>query len=360
MNPESNKTKNKSTIVKYILIGLLAAVIAIGAFILYNSQKNNTPYKLTSYAMGTYVNQTVYGENAETAVAEANSAITNLDNILSWRNENSDIYNINQNAGNVSVQVNSSTLDTLEVALDVANATNGALDPTVLPYTSLWGFDESRNIVPAPEELENAQNLVGFSHLKVDENSSTAFLDSAGSEIDLGAIGKGAACDTAIQVYKENGVKSAIVAVGGSVGLLGNKDYNSDWSIGIRDPYLALEGDTSSTMGTISTGEGFISTSGIYEQCFWDNGDFYHHILDPKTGYPVENDLMSVTIVCDNGTLSDALSTACFVLGKDASKEVLQHYNAEAIFIDKDKNVYTTDGIKDDFTITNGDYVLCS
>lgn len=346
----------KKHIVRLIVLLL---IVGCAAMFFYNKSLTSSS-TLTSYSMGTYVTQTVYGDEASQAITDANNDINHLDSLISWRNEESDIYNLNQNAGTSSTHIDDSTMDILSIALQIANISEGAFDPTILPYTSTWDFDSDKDIIPSSSQLDSYQGLVNYEHLILDTTDSTAYLDLQGEGIDLGAIGKGAACDEAIKTYKDDKIKSAVIAVGGSIATLGQKPNGDNWSIGIRDPYLALDGDTSSSMGIISIGQSFISTSGIYENYFIQDDKMYHHILDPNTGYPVDNNLMSVTIICQNGTVSDALSTACFILGQDNSDSLLDYYDADAIFIDKDKNVYVTDGLKDCFYITNGEYTLCN
>ena len=149
------------------------------------------------------------------------------------------------------------------------------------------------------------------------KEDGTAALQSHSAALDLGSVGKGAACDAAVAAYKEAGVDRAVVAVGGSVGVWGEKPFGQLWNIAVRDP------DSEGSLGTLSVPSGFLSTSGSYEKQFEEDGVTYHHILDPKTGYPAESGLVGVTIWSDSGVLSDALSTACFVLGMEESLPLL-------------------------------------
>ena len=172
--------------------------------------------------------------------------------------------------------------------------------------------------------------------------------------VDLGSVGKGAACDAAVRAYEEAGAKAAIIAVGGSVGVYGEKSSGKPWSVAVRDP----NGDGS--LGSVTLAEGFVSTSGSYEKYFEQDGVLYHHLLDPETGYPAESGLVSVTVVAKSGVLSDALSTACFVLGREDGMKLLEEFDAEGIFINSDNNITVTDGLKDRFTRTSRDYTLVS
>lgn len=354
------REKKVKPAVKYAIISVVAIALAVAVFLLVQRKNSVQVSELTTYAMGAYVTQSVYGENGQEATKKASSAINAMEPRLSKNISGSDIHNINAYAGNDPVKVSKITMSILMKAVEIAKLSDGAFEPTILPYSSAWDFDSSSNIIPEDSQLKGFQSLVGYAHLTLDSDKRTARLDKQREGVDLGAIGKGAACDTAIQTYKENGVESAVVSVGGSVGVLGRKVNGKDWDIGIRDPQKSMQGDKNATMGTLSLHDSFVSTSGVYEKYFIKDNKVYHHILDPKTGYPVDNNLMSVTVVCDNGAVSDALTTACFVLGKDNSSNLLNHYNALAIFIDKENNVSTVGDIGNMFTITDDNYKLCS
>jgi thiamine biosynthesis lipoprotein len=157
-----------------------------------------------------------------------------------------------------------------------------------------------------------------------------------------------------VAAYKQAGADYGIVAVGGSVGVFGTKADRSAWHIAVRDPVSTEE--KSASMGSIDLTSGFVSTSGPYEKNFTQNGVLYHHLLDPATGYPKNNGLISVTVVCDNGAMSDALSTACFVLGREKGMALLKNYGADGIFIDNTNKVYVTENLKKNFKIVEKSY----
>ena len=186
-----------------------------------------------------------------------------------------------------------------------------------------------------------------------DETVSSIYIEDQ-CTIDLGAVGKGIACDVA-QNYlkKQKEVSGAVIAVGGSILLYGTKTDGTNWNVAVQNP----RGQDGEAMGVLSlSGTTNVSTSGDYEKYFMQDGKRYHHILDPSTGYPAESGLISVTVVSDNGLLSDGLSTACFVLGKEKGQKLLETYGAEGIFIDQNKKVTVTKGLKDKFTILDEEY----
>ena len=210
----------------------------------------------------------------------------------------------------------------------------GAFDLTVGRLSSLWDFDDDIKKVPSEAEIKKELSTVDYEKIAI--NGANVAIGK-GQTLDLGAVGKGAACDAAKAYLQKSGVKGAVVSVGGSILAFGKRNKIGDkWRIAVRHPR-----EENAYIGVINLSEGFVSTSGDYEKYFEKDGKRYHHILDANTGYPSDSGLSSVTVVCDSGTLSDALSTACFILGEEKSKELLDEYSAAAIFIDKDLNVST-------------------
>ena len=225
------------------------------------------------------------------------------------------------------------------------------------------GTDTSKMDVNGEADISktNVDGETGMSKTNADgDGTDTSKMDTDDSivvskdniTIDLGATGKGYALDIAAQVIEKNNVGGAMITAGGSVLVYGQKSDSKTWKVAIRDP----NGTPDDYVGYINLdldakGKKFISTSGCYEKYVELDGVRYHHILDSKTGFPAKSGLQSVSVICDNGLISDGLSTACFVLGKEKSMDLLKKYNAEAIFIDDDNNIICTDNIKDDFII---------
>ena len=340
------------------ILGFILLVIIVLLVVLYvKKERDYEPYRCTNYAMGTYIEQTVYGDESEKAVTQAAADINELENQISWRIENSDISKINTAAGNSYVNVNESTIELLKLCKQVALRTNGGFDPAILPISSLWIFDKGEESCPTNENINKFLPYIDYNNLIVDEEGKTAYLKNQLCALDLGGVGKGLACERAIKAYESNNVDSAIISVGGSIGVMGNRKSNPDWNIAIRDPFKAFE-DQYGELGIIKLRRGYISTSGIYEKYFYKDGKCYHHILDPLTGYPVENNLICVSIMSDNGALSDALSTGCFVMGMENSLPILKYYNAQAVFVTKDREIYITKEAKDMFELKENEYSL--
>ena len=328
-----------------VLLALLIAVVGFVIWLYTGYVGESTPYEVTNYAMGTYVQQTVYGKNGQAGASAAANAISSLENEISWRVDGSEIQKLNEQAGGDPVKVSKDTFSILQASLDVAEETGGAFDPTIYPLSSLWDFGGDNQQVPAREEIDAFLPYVNYQDLALNDADCTARLAKELEAVDLGAAGKDA------------GVDNAVIAVGGSIGVMGRRLTQENWRISVRDPDKSVD-DSDAGMGVLELSEGFVSTSGVYEKYFEQDGILYHHLLDPSTGYPAENNLLSVSVVAQTGVLSDLLSTACFVLGLDNSLSVLEHYDAQAIFITRDKEVYITEGLKDRFTVSSQAYTL--
>ncbi len=321
-------------------------LLALGAGILLLTGDGG--YTVTTFSMGSYVQQTVYGANREEGARQAAAAAAKLEDLISWRKESSDTARINEAAGSTFVPIDAQTEEILSAALSVCEKSGGALDITIAPVSRLWNFDDTPRL-PEDSMIQKFQEKVDYTTLSL-PGDGTAALQAHSTALDLGAVGKGAACDAAVAAYRESGVKRAIVAVGGSVGLFGGKPFGRAWTVAVRDPA------GSGSLGLLSLREGFVSTSGSYEKCFTENGKTYHHLLDPATGYPAESGLVSVTVWSGSGVLSDGLSTACFVLGLEKSLPLLDEFGAGAVFITEDDKVYVTENLEAAFSLSASGY----
>ena len=300
------------------------------------------PVTRETFSMDTYMTLTAYGDGAEQALDEAVGRITELDALLSTGSDSSEVTQLNQNGGGQTSQ----TVSTLvENSLNMYRMTDGAFDISIYPLMQLWGFTSEDYHVPSEEELADALSKVDGSAIEWDgDNQEVSFADDMA--IDFGGIAKGYTSTSVIELLKENGIQSAVINLGGNVHVLGKKPDGSNWRIGIQDP----DGD-----GYIGVYEGHdiaVITSGGYERYFEEEGVTYHHIIDPKTGYPARSGLSSVTIVSEDGTLADGLSTAVFVLGKEEGLALWRAHADEfqMILLDEEGNVTVTQGIADAFS----------
>jgi thiamine biosynthesis lipoprotein len=236
-------------------------------------------------------------------------------------------------------------------ALELENTTNGAFDITVYPLMELWGFTTGDFAVPSTDKLQSALQLVGSGRIKLDKENSTITLDD-GQGIDLGGIAKGFTSNRLMEIFSEYGLVSGMVSLGGNVQCYGTKPDGSLWKCGIINPLAP--NDTTNLLGVVSVDNKAVITSGAYERYFEDveTGETYHHILNPQTGYPANNGLISVSVVSENGMLADALSTACYVMGLDETVRYWQQYgdDFDLILMTEDKEVYVTEPLAELFS----------
>lgn len=326
---------------KKILIAL-AVVAAVAAAAIFFASSNEV--KREFFAMNTFVSAKVKGFAAKDAAGGISTLVRELDSKqLSRYTSGSDISRINSEAEAV---LSDEMRDYITELLEVGKMSGGKFDIALGAVSDLWSFNDSPR-VPSTDELTEALSRSGSDKLSLSGNTLTR---ADGCIIDLGSAGKGIALDKVKSYLSDKKISSAVVSVGGSVLLYGKGSFN----VGVRDPW----GDAGRSVMTVKLGAGCVSTSGSYERCFEQGGKRYHHILDPDTGLPVENGLVSVTVISDSGLLSDALSTACFVLGAEGGAKLAAKYGCEAIFITENKKVICTDGIKPNVTVHADGYTV--
>lgn len=337
---------------KWLLAVLLALAALLLALALYIARGSGQKYQVTTYSMGSYVQQTLYGPEREETARKAANQVAVLEDLISWRVENSDIQRLNEQAGKSFISPDPATREILKTSLSVCEASAGAFDITIAPLSQLWRFDDTPHL-PQDTLIQKLLPRVNYRCLSLPEDGTAALTESAAA-VDLGAVGKGAACDAVVEIYRESKVSRAVVAVGGSVGVYGEKLFGEPWEIALRDPKGA------GSIGRFQIKSGFLSTSGSYEKTFTDEatGKTYHHILDPQTGYPADSGLVSVSVWSQGGALSDALSTACFVLGIEKSLPLLEQFGAQALFITEDSQIYLTGGMEESFQLSSLSYRL--
>lgn len=289
------------------------------------------------FAMDTVMQLTAYGSGAERALGVAEGELARLDAELSAQRTSSEIAKLN--AGGACE--NEEVLRVLARALEIAERTDGAYDPTVYPLMQLWGFGTENAHVPQQTEISDALGAVGYERL----SSVTApYALPSGMAVDLGGIGKGFAAETLRTCLQEQGIRSAVLSLGGNVTLIGSKIDGSDWTVGLQDP------DGDGCFGYVSGKDISVVTSGGYQRYFEENGRRYGHILNAKTGWPAGTGLSSVTIVSADDTLADGLSTALFVMGLDKAIEFWRASDDfEAVFLLDSGEIYVTQGLQGSF-----------
>lgn len=335
------------------ILGIFCAVSAVGcakkqeaATTETTSEENTTEASTQIFAMDTYMNLKAYGKNAQKAVNDARSEIERLDQLWSAVDKNSEIYQLNQKK---KMKVSDETLELIEFAKKKSAQSGDAFDISIYPIVELWGFPTQKYRVPSDSEIKKLLKNVDSKKIKINKKTKVVTLQK-NMEIDLGGIAKGYTSQRIAKIYKEDGVKSGVISLGGNVQAIGKKTDGSRWKVGVQSP-----DDTQSMIGAYEADDEAVITSGAYERYFEKNGKIYHHIIDPATGKPSEKDLKSVTIISKNGTLSDTMSTTLFVMGKDKAVSYWKKHSSEfnMILVDKNDKIYISQGIEGRFSSEN-------
>lgn len=335
-----NKRKRLAAIILFVIS--LAGCAAVEETRSETRQQEELPADMEFFAMNTYLTFQAYGDQADSALEEAEKRVLELEQKWSVTEDDSEIYQINHSNGS-EITLSEDTKEVMEFALNMAEQTDGNLEPTIYPVLTAWGFTTGENRIPEEEEIQTLLKSVGYQNIQLDGNQIQI---PSGMELDLGAVGKGYAGDEAAETLKEIGITSALLNLGGNVQAVGSKPDGSDWRIGIRNPFG--EGN----LGILEVSDRAVVTSGNYEHYFvGEDGNTYGHILNPFTGKPVENELMSMTIVTKQGKEGDALSTALFVMGLEKAAEYWrEHPDFEMLAVTKDGKIHLTAGIQNQFS----------
>lgn len=295
------------------------------------------------FAMDTYMSLKAYGENAQEAVDAAADEIKRLDEVLSTGDENSDVGQINANGGG---SLTDDTSYLLERSIELYEKTDGLFDIAIYPVMEAWGFTTQNYRVPEDSELKELLKLTDASKIQYDEKNKKVSFNQDGMKIDFGGIAKGYTSARIMDIYKEHGVESGLANLGGNVQVLGTKTDGSKWRVAIQSPSSEEE-----YLGILTTQDKAVITSGGYERYFEQDGKTYHHIIDPRTGYPAENGLISVSIVSSDGTLADGLSTSLFIMGEEKAEAFWKEHSDEfdMILEAEDGTLSVSEGIADQF-----------
>lgn len=306
---------------------------------------SDSPVSLTNYCFDTAVTITIYDysgeEDVEDVINECFGLCNHYDALLSRTNEESDVSRLNNSNGE-KTEVQHVVSEIVSDSIEYSKLSDGAFDITIAPLTSLWDIKNNTGIIPSKKEIKSALKRINYNNIIVEDDFVT--LTSKDTQIDLGAIAKGYVADKLKGFMISVGVKSAIIDLGGNILTIGGKTEEDDFVIGIKKPFSKEANEYEATIGVKNKS---VVTSGIYERYFEKDGKIYHHILDTETGYPVENNLYSVTIISNTSEEGDALSTAAFALGLDKGKALINSIEkTEAIFITNENEIILTDGLE--------------
>ena len=355
---------------------LILCTVLVCPMLLFTGCQNTTgtstatekePISISSIKLNTAIQITIYDSQDKSLLDDCLALCDRYELIFSRTNEKSELYKLNHRKDTSDKDPNadgqttpypvSGTADTWHISEDLASLlsqglsitreSDGAFDIAIAPLTSLWDFTAEDPKVPDDAAIQKALPLCSSDGVTIDGQDIT--LPSDDIQFDVGAIAKGYIADRMKDLLVKKGVKSAIINLGGNVLCIGSKPDGTPFKVGIQKPF-ADRNETEAVMDI--TGKSVVS-SGIYERCFKQNGKLYHHILNPKTGYPYDNSLISVTIISDQSVDGDALSTTCFALGLEDGLKFAEKKGVQAVFITEDYELHYTDGFQDEINVTD-------
>lgn len=330
---------------KRLFIGglLVAALMLAGCGAQTSAEESSQTREV--YAMDTVMTLEAYGQNADAALDEAVAEIERLDALWSIASSDGEIARLNAEK---QITASADTLALLTRAKEISAATDGLFSTTIAPLMEAWGFTNGDYRVPDEAELSALLAHVDDEEIAISDSTVTIPADA---KVDLGGIAKGFTSARVMEIFRENGVKNGILSLGGNVQALGTKPDGSLWRVGLQDP-----ADERALFATLELADKAVITSGAYERNFEQNGITYHHIIDPRTGYPAESGLSSVTIVSDDGTLADGLSTALFIMGKESAVEFWRSHrnDFDMVLLADDGAVTVSAGIADALALSDG------
>ena len=327
---------------RFAKIGAIIAAALLAVLIIADAVKPALNFDF--FAMNTFVSGEIKGKKLDDVKKETENIINTLDTmILSRTAENSFVYNLNKNGEAV---VDAQLFEYFTKLTEVCEKSGGAFDYTLGAVSDLWNFGGTPS-VPDGDNLSKALSHSGYEKVILSNGNIT--LADKNAVVDFGASGKGIALDEVRDYLDTADISRAVISVGGSVLLYGDDNF----TVGIKNPFGG-----SGYAAKLTVKEGCVSTSGSYEQSFEQNKKKYHHILNPKTGYPAESGVVSVTVFSESGLLSDALSTACFILGTDKGFNLAEEFGAQVIFITQDGSIHLKENSDIKITADGGDFTI--
>ena len=311
--------------------------------VISESSDKNEPVTIELFAMDTYMTLTAYGNHAKEALDKAAESIKRIDELLSTGNPDSEIAMLNRDKKRT---VSLETYNLICRSKEFYEETEGIFDISVYPIMQAWGFTDENYRVPSGEELKSLLTHVHADMIHCSDGGKIVTLEDPDMEIDLGGIAKGYASDIVTNILRDQGVEHAVINLGGNVKTLGSKPDGSEWRVGIADP-----SNDSSYVGGVLMKDKAAITSGGYQRYFEEDGKTYIHIIDLSTGDPARTGLGSVTIIAEDGTMADAMSTSLFIMGREKAAEYWREHADffDVVFIEDDGSVWITEGIKDSY-----------
>ena len=345
-------TKKRIQITGGVLIAVLLLFLAVLWYRNLPTDDTDTePISITGFQLNTVITITIYDSQDESLLSQALELCADYERIFSRTDENSELYQLNHRTLPQTEEggyaVSDELAELISIGLEYSRLSEGAFDITVEPVSSLWDFTSGEAVLPDEQELSNALALVDYRQVFLADNSLSFGME--GMQLDLGAIAKGYIADRLKDYLEDQGVESAIIDLGGNILCIGERPGGEPFRIGIQRPFA----DRSETAAIVEIDDKSVVSSGIYERYFEKEGTLYHHILNPDTGYPYENGLISVTIISDDSVDGDGLSTSCFALGLEKGMELIDSLpDVYAVFITEDGELHFSEGFDAAFSVT--------
>lgn len=307
----------------------------------------------TELFMGTAISIKIY-DGKEEVLNKAFDKVKEIEDKMSINKEGTEVDEINKNAGIKKVKVSDDTFEIIEKGLKYSEMSKGKYDISIGPIVKLWSIGLPEAKVPNTEEIDETLKYVDYKDIEINKETKEVFLKEKGMILDLGSIAKGYTADQIAEILKEEKVKKAIIDLGGNIYALGTKEEDKPWKIGIQNPFS----DRGDVVGAVYVENKSVVTTGIYERFIEEGDKKYHHILNPKTGYPYESNIAGISIISDKSIDGDALSTLIFTLGIDDGLKFINELDGiECVFVDNDKKVYLSNGLQDNFELINKDFM---
>lgn len=334
---------------KKIMMVLMVCLMVLNGCTKDNTQAY-TKVSNQTYLLGTLVKVTVYGKDvSKESFNGAFDIIKDIEATVSKNKYTSEVSQINKGQ---EISLSESTYKIIEKGLYYSQVSKGKFDITIAPLVNLWGIGTKNAKVPSHEAIQEAIKKINYKYITLDQKTNKIQIHQP-IELDLGAIAKGYVADEVSAYLMEHNMGHAIINLGGNILTVGKKPDGSSWKIGIQNPFDAR----GTKLGVVTIGQKSVVTSGIYERYLEEGDKQYHHILDPFTGYPVENELASVSIISNLSIDGDGLSTVVFSMGLEEGFGFIEGLDeVDAIFVTKDKEVYLTSGANEIFMLTHEDF----
>lgn len=327
----------------------------IKSLILKTPNNKETSLSKQFYCLGTIISLTAYGTSAEIAINKAQERLKDIDDKMSVFKADSELSKINLLAGKQFQKVSSDTYFVIKRAVYYSKLSCGTFDPTIRPLVKLWNIAKENFKIPTNYEIKENLKFINYEDIILDENSSSIMLKNKMESLDVGGIAKGYAADEINKIFNKYKIKSGIIDLGGNIYTVGKKSNGDNWKIAIQNPIR----ERGSYVGVLSLSNKSIVTSGGYERYSTEGNKIYHHILNPKTGYPAENEIISTTVISDNSIDGDGLSTGLYIMGLKKSIKLIEALDGiDAVFITRDNKVYLTSNIRNNFRLTDTTFNL--